>query len=34
MYITKPLNRDNWDIFQSRKVHFGLLGKHRPSLDG
>ena len=27
LYISKKLDKGNWEIFQSRKVHFGLLGK-------
>ncbi|CAF3368577.1 unnamed protein product [Rotaria sp. Silwood1] len=25
LYVSKPLNQEQWEIFQSRKVHFGLL---------
>ena len=28
LYISKSLNKGNWEIFQSRRVHFGLLGKN------
>jgi hypothetical protein len=29
LYISKSLNQENREIFQSRKVHFGLLGKFK-----
>jgi hypothetical protein len=28
LYISKSLDKDNLEKFQSRKVHFGLLGKY------